>query len=396
MSFLSAWERENRAFVEEVRSWLDEHLVGQLAEWDQGSPVIGPHNFERRLAWERELGRGGWLGLGFPAELGGRPATAVEQMLFGYEYARSAAPVRRLTIQGTMIGPALVRFGTEEQKRRFVPDIVRANTLWCQGFSEPNAGSDLASLQTRAELRGNKWIINGQKVWTSGGHYADWMYALARTSRDKPRHQGISMLLVPLDQPGIEVRPIRTMSGHQEFAEVFFTDAQTSADLVLGDVDGGWPVAMSVLGGERGPTTLSTQLQFEKEMHQLIEMSRKRGLTSSPVARDRITRSWIGLQILGYLNQRNLEAQLAPGSSPSPESSSITKLFWSNWHRHLGELKVDLLGPEGMCTFGDDFDDLYLNSFYLGRAETIYGGTSEIQRNTVGERVLGLPREPRG
>ncbi len=378
------------AFRDEFLRWLDEHLVGEFLEFGGRGRASSDEGFEVRQRWEKELARGGWLGLSVPAQYGGRGMGLAEQIIFTYEYARAGAPYR-LSIQGTdMLGPTLIAFGSEEQKRRFIPDILEANVIWCQGFSEPEAGSDLAGVRTRAELRGETWLLNGQKIWTTFGHHADWIYVLCRTDPDAPKHQGLSLLLVPIDQPGVEVRPIRNLAGETDFCEVFFTDARTSADLVVGPLNGGWKVAMGTLGFERGTATLPYQMKFEKEVRDLIGIARERGIGAT--ARARLVDAYIGVRILGFNNQRNLTA-LVRGDGTLGPGSSISKLYWASWHRALGELGMDILGPEGMCR-GGPHDDL-IQTFLLSRAETIYGGSNQIQRSTIAERVLGLPREPR-
>jgi alkylation response protein AidB-like acyl-CoA dehydrogenase len=382
-------------FREEVRKWLGDHLVGDYLAPGGIGRAASEEGFEVRSRWEKELAQGGWLGLGFPREYGGRGASVTEQIVFAYEYAAAGAPYR-LSIQGTeMLGPTLVAHGSEAQKRRFLPDILSADVIWCQGFSEPGAGSDLASVRTTARLEGDEWIIDGQKVWTTFGHHADWIYVLCRTNLERPKHQGLSLLLVPVRQPGIEVRRIRNIAGGSEFCEVFFDGARTEADLVVGEVDGGWKVALATLGFERGTATLPHQMQFEREVDDLIDRARSRGLTASPVIRQRLADAWIGVRVLSYTNARKLNALVRGDGTLGPESS-IGKVYWSEWHQRFCELGLDVLGPESMlCRYDESEPDAGQRSFLLSRAETIYGGANQIQRNTLGERVLGLPREPR-
>ena len=350
--------------------------------------------FDVRERWEKELGKGGWLGLGFPKEYGGREVGVGEQIVFALECVRANAPYR-LSIQGTeMFGPTLVAHGTHEQKRRFLPDILAADVIWCQGFSEPDAGSDLANVRTRAYLEGSEWVLDGQKIWTTFAHHADWIYVLCRTNPDVPKHRGLSLLMVPMRQSGIEVRTIRNIAGASEFCEVFFTGARTDADLVVGDVDDGWRVALSTLGLERGTATLQHQMQFEREVEELIEVARARGCAEDPRVRSRLADAWAGVQILGLNNARTLTALMRSGTA-GPQSS-VAKLYWAQWHQRLCELKLDVLGPEALVYHYDESaSERMQRTFLLSRAETIYGGSNEIQRNTIGERVLGLPREPR-
>jgi alkylation response protein AidB-like acyl-CoA dehydrogenase len=386
---------EHEAFRDEVRAWLSEHLVGEFLAFGGRGAAASEEGFEVRAAWERELARGGWLGLGFPKEYGGRGAGITEQIVFAYECAQAKAPYR-LSIQGTeMLGPTLVAFGSEAQKRRFLPDILAADVIWCQGFSEPGAGSDLAGVRTRATRDGDQWVLEGQKIWTTFGHHADWIYVLCRTNPDAPKHKGLSVLLVPMRQPGVEVRRIVNLAGASEFCEVFFDGARTDADLVVGEVDDGWRVALGTLGFERGTATLPHQMQFEREVDELFALARRRGVTDDPRVRQRLVDAWMGVRVLGFTNARKL-VRLASGNGTLGPESSIGKVFWSEWHQRLCELKLDVLGPQGLLYgYGDDERDGMQRTFLLSRAETIYGGANQIQRNTLGERVLGLPKEPR-
>jgi alkylation response protein AidB-like acyl-CoA dehydrogenase len=384
------------AFRDEVRAWLAEHLVGEFLEFGGRGAAASEEGFDVRARWEKELAAGGWLGLGFPEAYGGRGATITEQIVFAYECARAGAPYR-LSIQGTeMLGPTLVAFGTDEQKRRFIPEILRADVIWCQGFSEPGAGSDLASVRTAARLEGEEWVLDGQKVWTTFGHHADWIYVLCRTDATVPKHQGLSLLLVPMRQPGVEARPIRNLAGGAEFCEVFFDGARTTADLVVGGVNNGWKVALGTLGFERGTATLPHQMQFEREVDDLIATARRNGTTADPALRQRLVDAWIGVRILGFNNARKLAALMRGDGTLGPEAS-IGKVYWSEWHQRLGELMLDVLGPESLLFSYDDEAraEAMQRIFLLSRAESIYGGANQIQRNTLGERVLGLPKEPR-
>ena len=382
-------------FRDEVKAWLDEHLVGEFRTSGGIGQASSEDGLEIRARWEKELAAGRWLGLRFPREYGGRGLSLTEQIIFTYECAAARAPYRQ-SIQGTdLIGPTLVAFGTEAQKQRFLPGILNAEVIWCQGFSEPGAGSDLAGLSTRAERQGSDWVINGQKVWTTFGHHADWIYLLCRTNRDAPKHKGISMLLVPMRQPGVEVRRIRNIAGGSEFCEVYFDGACTEGDLVVGDVHDGWRVAMATLQFERGTGTLPHQMQFERELDDVIAAARTRGLSGSPELRQRLAEAWIGIRILTYTNARILAA-LAHGDGTLGPEASIAKVYSSEWHQRLCDLRMDVLGPDAMlCSYGESADCAGQQKFLSSRAESIYGGANQIQRNTIGERVLGLPREPR-
>ncbi len=384
---------EDRAFVEELRDWLADHLVGEFkAVGGVGGPADDRH-WEIRLAWERELAAARWLNVAWPEEYGGRGGTARQELLFHIEHANAEAPYW-VGVQGRdLFGPTLYEFGAEAQKKRFLPAITACEEMWGQGFSEPDAGSDLAGLRTRAELDGNEWVITGQKIWTTFGHHADWLYVLCRTNPNAPKHKGISMLLVPRHQAGVEVRTIRNIAGGTEFSEMFFDGARTQADNVVGEIDGAWRVVMGTLGNERaGTTVLPFQAMFRREMSHLLALAVDKGVNRDPVVRQRLAAAWAGLRIMELNNDRLLGAVLR-GEHPGPESS-VGKLYWANWHRDFGELMVDVLGADALIARHDGSLHPMVHSFLNSRAETIYGGANEIQRNILGERVLGLPKEP--
>ncbi|MER5219881.1 acyl-CoA dehydrogenase family protein [Streptomyces flaveus] len=382
-----------RDFRDELRDWLAEHLVGEFAAHrGVGGPTDGAA-WDVRLAWDRELSAGNWLGISWPREYGGRGLGLLEEIVFEYEYARANAPYRATGNALDLLGPMLLAMGSEEQKKRFLPPILAVEELWGQGFSEPGAGSDLASVRTRAERDGDHWVVNGQKVWTSFGIHADWLYALVRTDPDSQRHKGLSMLLVPADQPGVDIRPIRNLAGQDEFAEVFLSDARTGADMVVGEVGQGWRTAMGTLGIERGTTLLPQQLTFEREADALIELARERGALHDPMLRRRIVDAWISVRIMRTTNMRTV-AELVAGRTPGAQSTTA-KLYASTRHQQLGHLAMELAGPAGQI-IGEDYElDTRQRSFLLSLAETIYGGSSEIQRNIIGEQLLGLPKDPR-
>ncbi len=383
---------QDRQFQEEARSWIADHLTGDFRTiLGVGGPADDTA-WELRREWEKLLAKDKWLNISWPVEYGGRGGTLAQEIIFQVEHARAQAPYWVGVHGRDLFGPTLLAFGTPEQKARFLPKITAVEEFWGQGFSEPEAGSDLAGLRTRAELDGDEWVINGQKIWMTFGDYADWLYVLCRTDPDAPKHRGISMILVPRHQPGVEVRPIRNMAGGAEFAEVFFTEARTSKDLVVGEVNGGWRVVMGTLGNERGGTTvLPFQAGFEREMRALIDLVRSR--PSDPVLRDRIASAYVGLRVMQAMNIRTISRAVA-NAHPGPESS-ISKLFWSTWHRDFGELLMDATGAGSMLVEDDYRLSLFQASFLNSRAETIYGGAVEIQRNVLGEQVLGLPKEPR-
>jgi alkylation response protein AidB-like acyl-CoA dehydrogenase len=381
---------EHELFRTEVQDWLAVHLVGEFRALGAGGGMGEGAEMESRKAWERELSSGGWVGMGWPKEYGGRELSLVQQLIFNEEYARAEAPNRISFFGEGLLGPTIMAFGTEEQKQRFLPPILESQEFWCQGFSEPDAGSDLANVKTTAVLDGDEWVINGQKVWTSLGHIADWIFVVCRTDPDAPKkHQGISFILCPVDQPGIEMRPIRQLTGESEFNEVFFTDARTSADLVVGPVGEGWKVVMGTLGFERGTAFLGEQLVWAAEFNSLIEYARERGVTDDPNVRQRLADTYIGLELVRLTGVRTISA-LLHGRNPGPEAA-VSKLQWSEWHQRLGELEMDIAGADALVEGEGRLAD-YQHTFLFSRAETIYSGSNEIQRNIIGERVLGLPR----
>lgn len=373
----------------EIRTWLEANLTGRFASL-RGLGGSGKEHeaFEERLEWNQHLAASGWSCVAWPEEFGGRGLSLEQQVIFHEEYARSGAPARVNHLGEELLGPTLIALGTPEQQARFLPGILAAEELWCQGYSEPGAGSDLAAVSTRAVLEGDEWVINGQKVWTSLAQQADWCFVIARTGTGERKHDGISYLLVPMDQPGVEVVPIIQLTGTSEFNEVFFTNAKTSSDLVVGEVGKGWGVAMATLGFERGVSTLAQQIGFRRELDAVIAQARSNGALANPVLRDRIVRSHEALEVIRLHALRTLGGEQG-------YDASVTKLLWGQWHRSLGELAMDVAGPAGL-TVGPDYqlsDDQAL--FLFSRSDTIYGGSDEIQRNVIAERVLGLPREAR-
>ena len=381
---------DDGSFRAEVRAWLEDNLVGDFAALrGLGGPGREHEAHDERLAWDRHLAEHGWTCLGWPTEYGGRGLSLAEQVIFHEEYARANAPGRVNHLGEELLGPTLIAFGTDEQKARFLPKIVAVEELWCQGYSEPNAGSDLANVQTRARLEGDEWVIDGQKVWTSLAHLSDWCFVVARTEPGSQRHAGLSYLLVPMDQPGVEVRPIVQLTGTSEFNEVFFTEARTAADLVVGGAGNGWSVAMATLGFERGVSTLGQQVGFRRELDSLVALARDNGAYDDPVVRDRLARADVELEVI------RLNALRTLASEQAPQQASVAKLLWAGWHRTLGELAMLVRGTASLTT-GPDYDlDEWQRLFLFTRADTIYGGSDEIQRNILAERVLGLPREPR-
>ncbi len=386
-------------FRQEVASWLRDNLTGDFEKLKYRGGPGDEHTFpEERKVWEQKLAAGGWTCVGWPQEYGGRGCSIEQQVIFFEEYARAGAPGRVGHIGEGLTGPTLIAFGTQEQKEKYLPGIVAGTQLWCQGYSEPGAGSDLANVKTRArfdEAQG-KWLINGQKVWTSLAHESDYCFVLARTDPDSVAHKGLGFFLVAMDQPGIEVRPIVQITGTSEFNEVFFDDAQCDAGDIVGAPGEGWKVAMGLLGFERGVSTLGQQMQFQNELDEVVRQARCNGAAQDPIIRQRIARAHAELKIMRYNSMRMLSGQSGSDGALQKEAL-IYKLFWATWHRSLGELAMDVLGPECEILEGAPYALSRLQSMYLFvRSDTIYGGTNQIQRNIIAERGLGMPKEPRG
>ena len=384
------YSAEDEAFRAEIRTWLEENLTGTFAELrGKGGSGREHEAFEERLEWNRHMAAAGWSCVAWPVEYGGRGLTIAQQVIFHEEYARSGAPARVNHLGEELLGPTLIEHGTAEQKARFLPKIVAVEELWCQGYSEPGAGSDLAAVATQARLNGDQWVVNGQKVWTSLAQHAQWCFVVARTEEGSSRHAGLSYLLVPIDQPGVEVRPILQLTGTSEFNEVFFTDATTDADLVVGGAGNGWKVAMATLGFERGVSTLAQQIAFRAELDVVIETAKARGTIDDPILRDAIVRAHQGLEIIRLHALRTLGGEQGL-------NASVTKLLWARWHRDLGELAMAAEGALSILVKEAPYElDELQTLFLFSRADTLYGGSDEVQRNVIAERILGLPREAR-
>ena len=399
------------AFRSEIRQWLEDNLPEGWAR-----PGFSMTREERRAfneEWTKKLVGGGWICASWPAEYGGKGLTLLQQVVLNEEFARAGAPLRADFFGDTLVGPTILQWGTEDQKRRFIPGILHGSITWCQGFSEPDAGSDLASLKTRAELDGDEWVINGQKVWTTQAQHADYIFLLARTNPDAEKHAGISYLLVPMRQAGVQVRPIEQVDGSAEFNEVFFTDARCPKDNVVGGVDNGWKVAMTTLGFERGSSATTGYRRFSRELDLVIAEVRARGKDRDPLVRQRLAAAWSAVKIMQINGYRTL-ADALNGTRHAAALAACNKMFWSETHQRTTELAMDILGMDAQVLRGDpagveppdgransrrgraDYpvDELQA-SFFFSRSETIWGGTAEIQRNIVSERVLGLPKEPK-
>ena len=387
---------EEERFRTEAADWLSAALAGPFAGL-RGVTGLTARPEERR-AWEQALGRARWSVPGWPHEYGGRAATLAEQVIFAEEYARAGAPARLGHLGVELIGPTILAFGTEGQKTRFLPPIAAGEEYWCQGYSEPNAGSDLSNVRTRARLEqgasGDTWVIDGQKTWTSLAQFADWAFVLCRTTEGSRGRDGLSFLLVPVKQPGVSMRPIRQMTGDTEFNELFFDGARTGADCILGTPGEGWKVAMALLNFERGVSTLAQQMAFRGELDRMCALAVRNGTARDALIRQRLAQAHIGLKIMRVSALRMLTDA---GTGRLSRAAYTYKIFWATWHRALGELAMDIQGPPGEIapTTEYRFDEL-TNLYLYTRADTIYGGTNQIQRNLIAERALGLPKEPRG
>jgi alkylation response protein AidB-like acyl-CoA dehydrogenase len=396
---------EAEAYREKVRAFLAENLPD---DWNGVGSLPADQRESWLEEWRSRLAAAGMLAVAWPKEYGGAGLSPIEQVVLAEEFAKAGVPAQTGNdgFGIGMVGPTIIVWGTEEQKRHFLPRIISGEDRWCQGYSEPDAGSDLANVATRAVLDGDEWVINGQKIWTSSGHTANWIFVLARTDPAAPKHAGISFLLVPMDQPGVEVRPIKEMTGEALFNEVFFTDARTAKENVVGEVNNGWTVANTLLGFERGGRSTVLAIGYRAELDAIVDLARRKGVADDPLIRQRLAWAHSQVEIMRYLGMQSLTKALA-GDQPGP-GASIIKLFWSEYHKLVTELALDILGPEAMVPEGEvsgsslqAFSGGELSSaaavysFLGARPGTIYAGTSQVQRNIIGERVLGLPKEPR-
>ncbi len=380
----------------EVRAWMAEHLAGRFeALRFRGHAGDGDALPELRKEWERELASGRWTCPGWPAEWGGRGLSVAEQVVFQEEYGMAGGPGRMGHIGEGLIGPTLIAFGTQEQKQRFLPRILAGTEFWCQGYSEPAAGSDLANIRTRAhqDPETGDWLVHGEKVWTSLAHLSDWIFVLARCEEGSAGRQGLIFLLLPIDQDGVEIKPIRQIGGGAEFNSVFFDGARAKAEHVVGQPGDGWKIATALLGFERGISTLGQQMAFAQELDLVCEIARQNGAAQSPAIRLRIAKAWTGLRAMRYLAMRVLSEDTGPEAL---RERLGYKYHWSNWHRDLGKLAMDVLGPSANVISDDSRRTRLQQLFLFSRADTIYGGTNEIQLNLIAEQGLGMPREPRG
>ncbi len=393
-------------FRAEVRVFLDEHhepnwktKIGIPEDTDHEDPATGGIDHPYLREWDRKLFRAGLNGILWPSEFGGRGFGPLELFVFEEELSKAGAP-RRLNFFGdTLLGPTLTVWGADEQKARFLPPILSGDEVWCQGFSEPNAGSDLAALTTRAIRDGDEWVISGQKVWTTLAHIADYIFMLVRTDPDVPKHAGISYMLVPMNQDGITIRPLKQPTGTSEFNEVFFDEARCAVDNIVGGVNNGWRVAMTTLGFERGSSATSQFFRFENELKRIIALAKStpgsRGATKAddPLVRQDLAHAYAKVKIMRAYGYRMLTSMMTQGEI-GPEAS-LNKMMWSEYHRWITEVAMNITGPASQIV-GPDYTFAPLqHTYWFSKSETIWGGTAEIQRNIVGERILGLPKEPK-
>ncbi len=397
---------EAEAFRSSVRTFL----TANLPEGWMGIGQLDGLELEQFVGtWRKTLFEHGYLAPNWPKEYGGGGMSALEQVVLAEEFSRAGVPGGgpndAFSIQ--MLGNTLLMMGTEEQRAHYLPRILSGDDTWCQGYSEPNAGSDLGNIGTRAVLDGEEWVINGQKIWTSAGHLADHIFVLCRTDPDAPKHKGISFLLCDMRQPGVEVRPIKMISGESEFNEVFFTDARAPKGEVIGGVNNGWAVAMTLLGYERGEAAATQPVRFRAEYDRLEQLARDYGRNNDPVIRQRLAWCSSKVRIMEFLGKKVLTQFLA-GRHPGPDAS-IGKIYWSEYHLKVTELAMDIIGMDAMAptgrkpssAFGSDdagapnSSNSWTMTFLNARAGTIYAGSSQVQRNILGEQVLGLPKEPK-
>jgi alkylation response protein AidB-like acyl-CoA dehydrogenase len=381
-------------FRDELRSWLDEHLVGDFRDVVGRGGPDDDDAWDVRRAWDRQLGAGHWIGVTWPKEYGGRGAPLSHEVILQMELAAAGAPARGGFHGETLLAPTLLTHGTEEQKQRLLPPMSRGEVVWCQGYSEPGAGSDLAGVRTRASETEGGWNLNGQKIWTTFAHHAAWMFAIVRTEAGSTRHAGLSYVLLPIDQPGVEVRPIKTLTGDSAFNEVYFHDAFVRSEDLVGAPGNGWTVAMSTLGHERATSVLGHQFSFQRELSALHDLMKRNGTIEDATLADRLAQSYIELDVMQSNNLRVLAN--ATGRGEFGPESSIGKYLWSSWHQDFASLAMDVLANDGLLRSPEDHTSRELLGAYLrSRAETIYAGTTQVQLNVISERVLGLPREPR-
>jgi alkylation response protein AidB-like acyl-CoA dehydrogenase len=389
---------QEQQFRDEFRAWLESNIPADWRQYESRDEESSRERFEFLRAWQKKMFEAGWVGIHWPKEYGGRGVTIIEQAVFIEEMARAQAPPLINVLGLSLLGPTLIAYGTEEQKQRFLSNILSADEIWCQGYSEPNAGSDLAALRSEAVLDGDHFIVNGQKTWTSFGHYADWCFAVVRTDPDAPKHKGLTYMLIDMHSPGVRLRPLKQMTGESEFNEVFFENVKVPVGNVVGRVNDGWNIAIATLMFERGTLGASLQITFKRQIERLIELSHKltrngRPASEDSVIRQKLAQMYTEIEIF-RMNQMRTLTRMSKSGVPGPEGS-IQKIFWSEMNQRMQQVAMEMLGPYGQLTREGDYavdHGQWAHAYLRSRGNTIEAGTSEIQRNIIGHFVLGLPK----
>jgi len=389
---------DEQRFRDEFRAWLESNIPEGWVKIQSHAHESSQERFEFLRAWQKKMYEAGWVGIHWPIEYGGRGASLIEQTIFIEEMARAAAPPLINVLGLSLLGPTLIAYGNEDQKKRFLANILSADEIWCQGYSEPNAGSDLASLRTEAVRDGDHFVVNGQKTWTSFGHYADWCFGVVRTDADAPKHKGLTYVLIDMHSPGVKVRPLKQMTGESEFNEVFFENVRVPIENVVGRVNDGWNIAIATLMFERGTLGASLQITFKRQIERLIEIARTtdrggRPASEDPLVRQKLAQIYTEIEIF-RLNQMRTLTRMSKTGVPGPEGS-IQKIFWSEMNQRMQQAAMEILGQYGQLT-GESPHAIdhgsWAHGYLRSRGNTIEAGTSEIQRNIIGHFVLGLPK----
>ncbi|HKS40889.1 MAG TPA: acyl-CoA dehydrogenase [Blastocatellia bacterium] len=389
---------QEQQFRDEFRAWLESNIPADWQAYESRDEESSRERFEFLRAWQKKMFEAGWVGIHWPKEYGGRGVTLIEQAVFIEEMARAQAPPLINVLGLSLLGPTLINYGTEEQKKRFLSNILSADEIWCQGYSEPNAGSDLAALRSEAVLDGDHFIVNGQKTWTSFGHYADFCFAVVRTDPDAPKHKGLTYMLIDMHSPGVRLRPLKQMTGESEFNEVFFENVKVPVENVVGRVNDGWNIAIATLMFERGTLGASLQITFKRQIERLIELSHKLTRNGRPASEDSLIRQKLAQMYteieIFRMNQMRTLTRMSKTGVPGPEGS-IQKIFWSEMNQRMQQVAMEMLGPYGQLTREGDYavdHGQWAHAYLRSRGNTIEAGTSEIQRNIIGHFVLGLPK----
>ncbi|HST23166.1 MAG TPA: acyl-CoA dehydrogenase [Blastocatellia bacterium] len=389
---------QEQQFRDEFRAWLESNIPADWQAYESRDEESSRERFEFLRAWQKKMFEAGWVGIHWPKEYGGRGVTIIEQAVFIEEMARAQAPPLINVLGLSLLGPTLINYGTEEQKKRFLANILSADEIWCQGYSEPNAGSDLAALRSEAVLDGDHFIVNGQKTWTSFGHYADFCFAVVRTDPDAPKHKGLTYMLIDMHSPGVRLRPLKQMTGESEFNEVFFENVKVPVENVVGRVNDGWNIAIATLMFERGTLGASLQITFKRQIERLIELSHKLTRNGRPASEDSLIRQKLAQMYteieIFRMNQMRTLTRMSKTGVPGPEGS-IQKIFWSEMNQRMQQVAMEMLGPYGQLTREGDYavdHGQWAHAYLRSRGNTIEAGTSEIQRNIIGHFVLGLPK----